>query len=191
MVLKNGHPKLLDVAGPEFQSLDLIGRWGAWNHEEPFRGHKLDRLIGMTKLKLTNYRACQLNLAALHSLKLRELTLLDCANVEAVIFKPGALTALEVLHIEESAWARAKGRAEALQADPAEIEAKKRQLQEAGAVVLGLPMLRQLSGSYGILSTWMASSSQGSARLWTSSKVHRQAKPRDDGATMIHTYIKI
>lgn len=147
----------------------------------------------MTKLELSRYKATSHSqLASLHSLRLRELTLLDCANIETAIFKPGALTALESLHIEESIQALAKKKKwRDSHQDAAEIEASKRQLKEAGAVVSSLPNLRQLSGSSEALSAWLAPASQGSATLQANSKVQRQPIRGRDGATTIRTYTRI
>ena len=195
MVFDECDPKLLEAAGPSLQSLTLNCGWSPLlieNMEEEVE-HHLGRLTGMTKLELSSYKATShSHLATLRSLGLlRELTLLDCVNIQAAIFKPGALTALEVLHIEESLEARKKRLKNLPQADPAEMEASKRQLHEAGAVVLRLPKLRQLSGTSPTLFTWMDPASQGPAKLWTRGKMKRQLTPKDDRAPMIHTYFKM
>ena len=191
MVCGSCHPKLLGVAGPKLQSLKLIGEWGIWNQEELPEGNRFGRMSGMTKLELSNCRASHSQLTSLHSLKLRELVLVDCVNIEAAIFKPGALTALEVLHIDESFDLRMKNWDDSLQADPAEREASRQQLQDAGAVVLSLPKLQQLSGGSEAVATWMASGSHASANLWTKNKVGRQLIPGQGKITWIPTYTKV
>lgn len=192
MVFCASDQKLLDVAGPRLQSLSLVGTSWPGIYEELSDVPRLSRLSGVTNLELSDYKATSHpHLASCHSLRLRELTILDCDNVEAAIFKPGALTALEVLHIKESLEARNKRRRDLRQADPAAREASERQRQEAGAVFLSLPKLRQLSGTYEAISCWMDPASQGPPKSWTQGKMEQQSIPRDEGARTISTYFRV
>ena len=104
----------------------------------------LDRL---TRLELVGYEISQTDgtLLAIRGMRLQELVLLNCYEMELKLLAPGSpsdfLTSLRKLHIEDPA---------ALSYQPKITQRvpvrKRKQLEEVGLALFQLPELRQLSG---------------------------------------------
>ena len=180
---------MLEAAGPDLQSLALDNTWYDMRYQEPSVGE----LSGLTKVELSKYTAVsRSSLEALRSLGLRSLVLLNCPGVEVALSKPGSLTALKVLHMEELEQSLTREwRHPALQTDPHTHENREQQLQGAGRVVLNLPELCQLSASSEALFTWEHSLSQFSAETSHASISVSEQSLGDDRASKINTYARI
>ena len=107
---------------------------------------ELARLVELTRLELVQQDQIsysQAALIALRGLRLQELVLLNCHEMELklLLSVPGALTTLRKLHIEDPA---------ALSYQPETCEplpcGKQKDLKSVGAAIFGLPELQQLSG---------------------------------------------
>ena len=103
---------------------------------------QLARLTGLTRLELANQIAAGPSdtYAPLRGLQLVELVLLECQGLEPKLFTPGALTALQRLHIEDR-FAEMGG-----MPDSWEAQMDHGTLQRTGDILLSHPQIRQLSG---------------------------------------------
>ena len=178
---------MLAAAGPKLENLSLNGGWWGKDSEE-LPASEIGRLNALTKLEIRHYLATnQTDLRPLHGLRLKELSLLDCTNMEAGLFKAGAFPALEVLHIEESE----PSPGDTVRLPSSEV-ASELQLEEAGKVVLSLPKLRQLSGNSKALHAWMQWARQADSLVWTETTsippMKMKSYPR---ASLIYTYTKV
>ena len=133
---------LLNLASEDLQSLSLYecSLCSVGDLPSPQR---LASLTALTRLELLWFWKEEPKLAALRSLLLQELVLINCPGIEQKLFTPGALTALRKLHIENGQCiALGKFR---VSNDPL-LDEERDELEATGKVVFQLDELSQISG---------------------------------------------
>ena len=149
----------LPLAGIEV--LSLSSRCSQGFEEKDIDISAIVSSTALTRLELVEYHR-KSNLAPLWELGLKELVLLDCPNIPKALLVPGALTALQKLHIAERGRRISPAAFQANLRDPAsEAYVSSHKLCRLGAIVLSLPSLVQLSGTCSLFEAAMAEELEG------------------------------
>lgn len=113
----------------------------------------LASMTSLTRLELVRFKG-HADVKPLHHLLLIELVLIDCPAMAPVFLAPGALTALQKLHIEETRRAHMYNNSEEM-LDLEPQPTSKEELRKLGEAILSLPCLHQLSGHSRIIDEGM------------------------------------
>ena len=144
------------------------------------------QLTALTRLELIYYDDNP-DMTPLQNLRLEELILVDCELIAKALFVPGALTALQKLHITDHGHCVSAADYQADLENPAsEGYLPAHQLRRMGAIVLGLPSLRRLSGWCSLLEVAMAEELKG----WHRSKYRPFSITEYDWSDCKHVWTK-
>lgn len=135
----------VELAGPSLQSLAVDFQEVA-DDERDWVLYSIVSCSGLTRLELSNLLGFRRGRAEeLDRLPLQELVFINCSGAPGDVIVPGALPALQRLHIEDDllSWWKSNRRGDRNNVGMWEL---RRSLAISFKFMLGLPKLRQLSG---------------------------------------------